>query len=122
MDSKIEINADELPNIRVKLMKSKIIALDAMDKHPLLNPKYFNKKDKEELLKKVRYIFDTNDDYSIDTKFNDICNEKLFSYGTDYSNYPIYVDRRFTEQQKKIDDEEPDLDKLKEEIKIRVCS
>lgn len=118
MDTKIEINADELPNIREKLMKCKVIALDAMDKHPLMNPKYFSKADREDLLKKVRYIFDTNCEESINTKFNDICNERLFGCGTDYTNYPIYVDRRFPEQQKKIDDEEPDLEKLKEEIKV----
>lgn len=117
MDSKIEINSEELPMIREKIMKCKIIALDSMDKHPLMNPKYFNKTDKDLLLKKVREIFDTNSLEDINLKFNDICNEKFFNAGLDYSNFPVYVDRRFPDQQKKIDDEEPELEQLKEDIK-----
>ena len=117
MDMKIEINPDELPFIREKLMKCKMIALDAMDKHPLMNPKYFNKYDKDILFKKIREIFDTNSLEDINVKFNAICNERLFGAGIDYSNFPIYVDKRFPEQQKKIDDEEPELEKLKEDIK-----
>ena len=118
MDMKIEINPDELPFIREKLMKCKVIALDAMDKHPLMNPKYFSKVDREDLFKKIRYIFDTNPMEDIDVKFNAICCERLFASGIDYSNFPIYVDKRFPEQQKKIDDEEPELEKLKEDIKV----
>lgn len=117
MDTKIEINPDELPLIREKLMKCKIIVLNDMDKHPLMNPKYFNKREKDELLKKVRDLFDTLSYDEITTKFNDVCNERLFGSNVDYSNYTTYVDTRFPEQQKKIDDEEPELEKLKEDIK-----
>lgn len=118
MEYKIEINPDELPFIREKLMKCKVIALDAMDKHPLMNPKYFNKIDRENLFSKVRYLFDTNPIEDINTKFNIICCERLFNSGIDYTNFPVYVDNRFPEQQIKIDTEEPDLIKLKEDIKV----
>jgi hypothetical protein len=117
MDTKIEINAEELPFIREKLMKCKVIALDSMDKHPLINPRLFPKNEKDKLLKKVREIFDTNSIDDINLKFNTICCERLFASGLDYSNYPVYVDNRFPQQQEKIDLEEPELEKLKEEIK-----
>jgi hypothetical protein len=117
MDCKIEINPEDLPHIREKLMKCKVIVLDGMDKHPLTNPKYFNKKDKENLLKKIRELFDTKTLEEITTEFNDICNEKLFGNGIDYSNFPVYIDNRFPEQQEKINSEEPTLLQVKEEIK-----
>jgi hypothetical protein len=117
MDYKIEINPDDLPFIREKLMKCKIIVLNGMDKHPLQNPKYFSKQDRNELLKKVRDLFDTKSIDEITEEFNTICNERLFDSGIDYSNFPIYVDKRFPIQQQKIDDEEPALEKLKEDIK-----
>ena len=117
MDTKIEINPDELPHIREKLMKCKVICLDAMDKHPLMNPRYFSKQDREKLLGMVRYMFDTNPMEDINEKFNAVCCNRLFNEGADYSNYNVYIDNRFPEQQKKIEEEEPELEKLKEDIK-----
>jgi hypothetical protein len=118
MEYKIEINSDELPFIREKLMKCKVIVLDSMDKHPLMNPKYFSKSEKENLLKKIRELFDTKSIKEITDQFNIIVNDKLLFDGIDYSNYPVYVDSRFPEQQEKIDKEEPELNQLKEDIKI----
>ena len=117
MDYKIEINADELPFIREKVMKCKVIALNDMDKHPLLNPKFFTKSLKDLLLKKIRYLYDTNTLEEINERFNTICNEKLFDSGIDYSNFPVYIDNRFPSQNEKILEEEGDLEKLKEDIK-----
>ena len=117
MDYKYEIDPDELPDFREKLMKCKIIVLNGMDKHPLQNPKYFSQQDKKELLKKVRDLFDTKTIEEITEDFNAICNERLFDAGIDYSNFPLYVDKRFPNQQQKIDDEEPALNQLKEDIK-----
>jgi len=117
MENKIEIDADQLPFIREKLMKCKVIALESMDKHPLMNPKYFSTREKDKLLKKTREIFDTKTLEEINELFTDICNDRLFNEGADYSNYPTYIDKRFPDQQEKIDREEPELEKLKEEIK-----
>jgi hypothetical protein len=116
MDYKIEINEKDLPFIREKLMKCKIIALNSMDKHPLMNPKYFPKSQKDLLLKKIRELFDTKTQEQIDQEFNLICNEKLFDPGTDYSNFPVYLDNRFPKQQEKLDLEEEDFNKLKENL------
>ena len=118
MEYKIEINSDELPFIREKLMKCKVIILDSMGKHPLMNPKYFSKSEKENLLKKIREMFDLLTLEEITKQFNDIVNEKLLSDGLDYSNYPVYIDNRFPEQKEKIEKEEPELEQLKEDIKV----
>jgi hypothetical protein len=116
MDYKIEINKEELPFIREKLMKCKIIALNSMDKHPLMNPKYFPKSQRDLLLKKIRELFDTKTQEEIDIEFNLICNEKLFDSGIDYADYPIYIDDKCPNQQEKIDLEEEDFNKLKEKL------
>jgi len=117
MNNKIEINAEDLPLFREKLMKCKLIVLNNMGKHPLTNPKYFNTKDKNTLLKGINDLFDTKTFEEITILFNEVCNETLFNNDADYSTYATYIDHRFPEQQKKIDDEEPELIKLKEEIK-----
>lgn len=117
MDSKIEINADELPTIRERLMKCKVVVLSEMDKHPLVNTTYFSKPEKDDLLKRVRSKFDTISDEALNEAFNRICCDRLFDPKADFSNYPVYVDSRFPAQQKKIDDEEPAFQQLKEDIK-----
>jgi hypothetical protein len=114
MDYKIEINADQLNEIRNNAMKCKMIVLDKMDKNLLLNPKYFSKKEKEKLLKEVKELLETNTTEEINKKFNEICFDELFK---NYEQSSVYVDKRFPEQQKKLDDEEPAFLKLKEDIK-----
>lgn len=113
----MEINSIDLPKMRMKLMKCKIIVLTEMGKDPLLNVKYLQKSEKEALLKRVRELFDSAEDDYIETRFNEICNEKLFNSTSDYSKYPSYIDSRFPEQQQKIDDEETSFLQLKEDIK-----
>lgn len=113
----IEVNPEEATIIREKIMKCKLIALNEMDKHPLTNPKYLSKKEKEELIKRVREVYDNNTLEELNSKFNDVCNDKLFGSSSDISTYPVYVDKRFPEQQKKLDEEEADFEKLKEDIK-----
>jgi len=114
MDYKFEINSDEINIVRNKVMKCKIIVLDKMGKNPLMNPRYFNKTDKETLVKEVKELYDSDSIESINDKFNSICLDKIFN---NYENSDIYVDKRFPEQQQKIDDEEEAFLKLKEEIK-----
>lgn len=113
----MEINSIDLPKMRIKLMKCKIIVLTDMGKDPLLNVKYLHKSEKEALLLRVRELFDNAEDDFIETRFNEICNEKLFNSTTDYNKYPTYIDSRFSEQQQKIDDEETSFIQLKEDIK-----
>lgn len=117
MNTKIEINPEEITHIRDKLMKCKVICLDKMGKHPLMNPKYFSKSEKDKLLGMVREMFDNNTIAEITEQFNEVCCDKLFNNNTDYSNYPVYVDNRFPEQQNKIEEEQPAFDKLVEDIK-----
>ena len=112
-----EINPEDLPAVRQKVMKCKLIALNSMDKHPLMNPKYFTQSEKKQLISKIKELFETKSDDEITAQFNDICNERLFSNGVDLTDYPVYVDDRFPEQQQKIDDEEEALNQLKEDIK-----
>ena len=112
----IEINPDDLPIIRKKVMKCKLIALNSMDKHPLANPINFSQSEKNRLISKIKELFYKSDE-EITSQFNDIVNEKLLGSGCDIENYPIYVDNRFPEQQQTIDDEESAFNQLKEDIK-----
>lgn len=116
MSYKIEVDENQSIQILEKIMKCKLIALNEMGKHPLMNIKFFNKTDKKNLFDKVKLLLDESED-TITKKFNDVCEDRLFFNGVDYSNYNVYIDKRFPEQQKKIDIEEPDLEKLKEDIK-----
>lgn len=105
----IEVNADEVEAMREKLMKCKIIALDAMDKHPLINPKNLSTKDKEILKKRVRELFDKDLD-ELTKDFNEVCQLRLFDSGCDYTNYCTYVDKRFSNQQKIYERAEQEVD------------
>ena len=112
----IEINPDDLLLVRKKIMKCKLIALNSMDKHPLTNPINFTQSEKTRLISKIKELFYKSDE-EITNSFNDIVNEKLLGSECNVDNYPVYVDNRFPEQQKKIDDEEPAFNQLKEDIK-----
>lgn len=112
----IEINPDDLPIVRKKVMKCKLIALNSMDKHPLANPINFTQSEKTRLISKIKELFFKSDE-EITNSFNDIVNEKLLGCGCNIENYPVYVDNRFPEQQQTIDDEEPAFNQLKEDIK-----
>lgn len=112
----IEINPDDLPIVRQKVMKCKLIALNSMDKHPLANPSNFTQSEKTRLISKIKELFFKSDE-EITVQFNDMVNEKLLGSECSVENYPVFVDNRFPEQQKKIDDEEPAFNQLKEDIK-----
>jgi hypothetical protein len=113
----MEINSIDLPKMRIKLTKCKIIVLTEMGTDPLLNVKYLQKSEREQLLLRVREIFDNATDDFIENRFNEICNEKLFNSTSDVNKYPTYIDSRFPEQQQKIDDEETSFLQLREDIK-----
>ena len=113
----MEINPIELPKLREKLMKCKIITLIEMNKDPLLNIKYLSLSEKTDIFDKVKILLESDNDVYINKKFNELCNVKLFNNTSDYSKYAIYNDSRFPQQQQKIDQEEPQFLKLKEDIK-----
>jgi hypothetical protein len=81
---------EELEALKEKAMKIKIICLDEMDKHPLCNPSFFNKRDKDKLLQRMGEMMRTYSNEEIEKKVASIVNERLLTSGADVSNYPIY--------------------------------
>lgn len=112
----VEIDQTNLTESRNKLQRCKVIALDEMGKQPLQNAKYFTQKERNNLLKRMKELFETETDDEIINKFNDVCNDKIFT--GDISNYPVYVDRRYPEQQELFNKEEESISQLKEELKV----
>jgi len=113
----MEINTIDLPKIRLKLMKCKMITLNEMGLNVLTNAKNLKPKDKQDLLTKTRELFDTIKDEELDEQFNRIINANLFDNdNNDIGKYPIYCDSRFPEQQQKLDDEETKFKQLQEDI------
>jgi hypothetical protein len=80
---------EQLCTLKERAMKCKIIALDKMEKHPLINPSSFTKREKTRLVEIMSEWFSKpNDD--IDNAFNEIVNETLLCGNKDYNAYPIY--------------------------------
>lgn len=71
------------------ITKIKVIGLNMMDKHPLMNPSYFSHRDKQRLINHMENLMKEDDDV-IDILFNQVCIEKLFYNNADYSTYPVY--------------------------------
>jgi hypothetical protein len=71
-----------------RAMKSKIIALEHMGKHPLTNPSSFSRRDKDRLLKIMREWFDKTDE-ELNAEFNDVVVDKVLNETSDYQNYSI---------------------------------
>ena len=71
-----------------RAMKSKIIALEHMGKHPLTNPSSFSRRDKERLLKIMREWFDKTDE-ELNAEFNDVVIDKVLNETNDYEKYRI---------------------------------
>ncbi len=113
----IEIESNQLKQMKDKTLKCKIIVLNEMDKSPLINPKYLSKKDKETLIMKVKeYLYFPDDE--IDEKFNYVCNEVLLVGGKDLSSYPCYVDNRDETQKQLYEESGKQTEQLLEELKI----
>ena len=71
------------------LMRIKCIALDAMGKNILTDPKSFQPRDKREFIKRVEELYILTAE-EIKEMFNNICHDTIFVNGTDYSNFPVY--------------------------------
>lgn len=72
------------------ITKVKLIALDKIGKHPLDNPSTFRLKDKTKVMDMMKQIIDTYTEEQVTQEFFSICDEKLFSPTSDYTNYPVY--------------------------------
>ena len=71
------------------LMRIKCIALDAMGKNILTDPKSFQPRDKREFIKRVEELYILTAE-EIKEMFNNICHDTIFVNGSDYSNFPVY--------------------------------
>jgi hypothetical protein len=81
---------DELEKLKTRAMKLKVILLDTWDKHPLQNPALFNKRQRDRFTSELKSMWNSMTDEQIDKEFNEICCERLFVAGADFSNYPVY--------------------------------
>jgi hypothetical protein len=68
----------------------KVISLDRLGKNPLANPSFFRRREKEELKLLMEHIIGDMSEEEIQKEFNEVCCEKLFTAGADYSCYSIY--------------------------------
>ena len=77
---------------RMDIIKVKIVALDRMNEHPLIESHLFDRQKKQKLINHMRDALDMfNDEYiTFNTKFNQICQDRLFTQTCDYSSFPIY--------------------------------
>lgn len=89
----IELTEEQQEKMKRKafITKVKVIALDKMGKHPLMNPSLMRQKDKQALIVVMDEVIKSMSEQDITLMFNDICNEKLFASNSDYSTYPVYM-------------------------------
>ena len=74
---------------REMLQRIRCIALDAMGKNILSNPKDLQPKEKREFIKRVEELYILSED-EIKIMFGNICHDTIFKCGSDYSNYVVY--------------------------------
>jgi hypothetical protein len=98
--------------IRNKIMKCKMICLDELGKDIMTNPKFLRDSERKKLIKMVEAKM-KEDDEKINKEFIDLCSDTLFSNGNDLSKYPVYVDKRSSEQVKKFEEYDKVTDELK---------
>ena len=72
------------------ITKVKVVANNMLGKHPTANPSFYNKKDKAKMIEYMEYIIGNYSDEDLNKEFNEVCNDKLFVDGFDYSCLPVY--------------------------------
>ena len=72
------------------ITKVKVIANNMLDKPPTANPSFYSKKDKAKMIEYMQYIIGNYNDDDLNKEFNEVCNDKLFVDGFDYSCLPVY--------------------------------
>lgn len=74
---------------REMLQRIRCIALNAMKKNILSNPKQLSPSEKREFVKRVEELYILSED-EIKIMFGEICHDTIFQIGSDYSNYVVY--------------------------------
>jgi hypothetical protein len=85
-----EIKRDKMKEVITML---KVISLNRMDIHPLFNTSKLSASKRKEFLNIMNTLvndFNEGKKEEIETEFNTVCIEKLFSNNIDYSQYPVY--------------------------------
>ena len=87
-----ELTDEEKEFIRKRdyITKVKVIANNMLDKHPTANPSFYTKKEKQRMVELMEYVIGNYNDDDLTKEFNEICNDKLFVDGFDYSTLPVY--------------------------------
>jgi len=75
---------------REYITQVKVVALSRMDCYPLCNPSFFSRNDKEKLKKYMSEIIDKDSEEALKNEFNQVCIDKIFTIGSDYSQFPMY--------------------------------
>jgi len=86
-----ELSEEELAKRTKKdiLMRLRCIALDAMDKNILTNPRSLSVKDRVQFVRRMNELSILSEE-EITQMFNRICHESIFAPGADYSTYVVY--------------------------------
>ena len=74
---------------REYITKVKVIALNKLGKHPLINPSTFRQKEKKQLIKAMEEVMTLTEE-EITKQFNEVCADEIFCEGVNYSTYAIY--------------------------------
>ena len=77
---------EELKRLKDRATKCKVIALHKMGKHPLYDPRKMITSERKQLIEKIQDWFG-KDEKEIDTIFNEISCEILFSGDADIQSY-----------------------------------
>lgn len=72
-----------------KVMKCKLLCLVDMGLNPLMNPRYLDKRKRNDLEDRIKIKMDENQD-NTNNQFNILVCDNLLSQDASYSNYPIY--------------------------------
>jgi hypothetical protein len=86
-----EITEEELEKRTKKdiIMRTRCIALDAMGKNILTDPRSLSVKDRVQFSRRMNELYILSDE-EITQMFNKICHESIFAPGADYSSYIVY--------------------------------
>ena len=86
-----ELSEEELlkKHRREMLQRIRCIALDAMGKNILSDPKQLQPRDKRDFVKRVEELYILSEE-EIKIMFGNICHDTIFQSGADYSNYVVY--------------------------------
>lgn len=90
-ENKQELTEDEKlkKHRREMLQRIRCIALNAMGKDILFDPRRLQPKDRRDYVKRIEELYILSEEEII-IMFNRLCHDTVFINGADYSNYPVY--------------------------------